>query len=98
MKIFDQIGNMPSGCNCAAHVADMNGVKPVRQFRQAPEARARTAVPELPFGAFEIVNSITAKIGAGRASAQAARHLQGVLEAHCDVPPIEDKRRLRHDR
>jgi hypothetical protein len=40
MQIFDQIDNMPSGGNCAAHVTDVNGVKPVRQFRQATEARA----------------------------------------------------------
>jgi len=37
MKKFNQIGNMPSGGNCAAHVADVNGVKPVRQLRHAPE-------------------------------------------------------------
>jgi hypothetical protein len=40
MKIFDQIGNLPSGGDCAAHVADVNGVKPVHQFRQAAEAGA----------------------------------------------------------
>jgi len=94
-KVFDEIADMPSGGNCAAHVADVNVVKPVRQFRRAPETGTRTSVPELPLGAFEIANWIDVGVSAGRTCAQAARRLQGVLKAHRDVPPIEDERRLR---
>jgi len=86
MKIFDEIGNMPSGGDCAARVVDVNGVKPVRQFRQAPETGTRTSAPELPLGAFEIANRIDVEASAGRTCAQAARRLQGVLKAHRDAP------------
>src|SRR5271157_3279788 len=36
MKIFDEIADVPAGCHRAAHLANVNRVKPTRQFRQGP--------------------------------------------------------------
>jgi hypothetical protein len=97
MKIFNQIIDVPSSGDCASDVANLPAGEPIRQLSQAPEISTRAAVPELPLGTIEITNCVGTKAGAGRACTDASRRLQGMLEAHRDVPPVEDESCLGRD-
>ncbi len=97
VKIFNQIADMPSGCGRAARVTDMTGVEPMQELAQPPKTGVRSAMPKLTFGRFKLSNRKGAKIGAVGARAQTTRGLRSVLKAHCDMPPVEDERSLRHD-
>ena len=94
---MDQLTDVLFARERAARIADMRGAEPARQFRQALEAGTRTTVPKQPLGALEIANRVAAKVASGRIRAQAAGRLQSVLEAHRDVPPVEDQCCLGHD-
>ena len=69
----------------------------MRQARQAPETCARAAVPQFPLGALELADWMTAEVVAGHTGAKAARCLQGVLETHGDMKPVEDESRVWYD-
>jgi len=63
----------------------------MQQLAQATKAGLRSAVPKLPLGGSKFSHWKGAQIGAISPRSQTTRGLQGVLKAHCDMPPIEDK-------
>ena len=89
LKIGDQLKEMAPQDSDTIDVADLLGLRPMVDVSKLDQATFPPTMPKSPFRMFDVAAGDPADVGVNYPRTQTDSRLQGMLETHRDMEPVQ---------